>query len=202
MITTRRYKVITEDNGVRVTYEYIDTYFLGIRCKRDITEVSRRGTHISAELRDTIKKLDLDMCVYCGWYNDLAKTPKDQRVFTIDHIYPQVHGGESTIFNLVWACRKCNSTKSGRTPLEAGMTLEHGRFSEGAFLPMDRATFMAFADGDSWEAYVRDYPMYCVEFQDAFIACDGLIPFRPVSPTQRYAQRVSEFRVRDQEQAA
>jgi len=43
-------------------------------------------------------------CVYCGGTNFLA----------IDHIVPTNRGGADTGDNVVWACRKCNSSKSDR----------------------------------------------------------------------------------------
>jgi len=43
-------------------------------------------------------------CVYCGDTQNLA----------VDHIVPTNRGGEDTGDNAVWACRKCNSSKSDR----------------------------------------------------------------------------------------
>jgi 5-methylcytosine-specific restriction endonuclease McrA len=41
----------------------------------------------------------------------------------IDHIIPVSQGGDSTLDNLVTACRRCNRKKAARTPEEAGMTV-------------------------------------------------------------------------------
>lgn len=43
-------------------------------------------------------------CVYCG----------DTHFLAIDHIVPTNRGGADTGDNAVWACRKCNSSKSDR----------------------------------------------------------------------------------------
>ncbi len=43
-------------------------------------------------------------CVYCGSVDHLA----------IDHIVPTNRGGADTGDNAIWACRRCNSSKSDR----------------------------------------------------------------------------------------
>ena len=43
-------------------------------------------------------------CVYCG----------DTQYLAIDHIVPTNRGGADTGDNAVWACRKCNSSKSDK----------------------------------------------------------------------------------------
>lgn len=51
-------------------------------------------------------------CQYCG-----------KSAGTIDHVHPRCLGGRSTFENQVAACLRCNNTKSGRTPEQAGMAL-------------------------------------------------------------------------------
>ena len=46
-------------------------------------------------------------CFYCG-----------KRAFTGDHVVPRVQGGKGGWTNIVPACEKCNSCKSGRTDVE------------------------------------------------------------------------------------
>lgn len=58
-------------------------------------------------------------CGFCG-----------RSATTVDHIKPRCQGGLSTWENTVAACQKCNQTKAGRTPEQAGMKL-HTR----AFVP-------------------------------------------------------------------
>ena len=43
-------------------------------------------------------------CVYCGSIDNL----------TLDHIVPTNRGGADTGDNAIWACRRCNSSKSDR----------------------------------------------------------------------------------------
>ena|SRR5665213_3979251 len=54
---------------------------------------------------------DAFACQYCGAADDL----------TFDHIIPRSRGGRTTWENIVTACARCNLTKGGRTPREAGM---------------------------------------------------------------------------------
>lgn len=57
---------------------------------------------------------DGNACRYCG----------SSEVPTVDHVIPRCQGGSDELHNLVVACRGCNSKKSGRTPEQAGMTLQ------------------------------------------------------------------------------
>ena len=52
-------------------------------------------------------------CVYCGSPDEL----------TFDHVVPRRLGGKTSWTNISAACSKCNLNKGGRTPKEAGMTL-------------------------------------------------------------------------------
>ena len=54
---------------------------------------------------------DAFICQYCGAGDDL----------TFDHLIPRSRGGRTTWENIVTACARCNLTKGGRTPREAGM---------------------------------------------------------------------------------
>ncbi len=47
-------------------------------------------------------------CYYCGCAGPLA----------VDHLIPRIRGGADEADNLIWACRSCNSSKSGRDLLE------------------------------------------------------------------------------------
>lgn len=60
---------------------------------------------ITPEVRDFIFNRDEGRCRYCG-----SKNPP----FHLDHVYPVSKGGETSIDNLVLACRKCNSEKSAK----------------------------------------------------------------------------------------
>lgn len=54
---------------------------------------------------------DAFTCQYCHVGEDL----------TFDHVVPRSRGGRTTWENIVTACARCNLTKGGRTPHEAGM---------------------------------------------------------------------------------
>lgn len=68
---------------------------------------------IPARLKTTMFERDGYKCRYCGSQHDL----------TADHVQPESRGGETSLDNLVTACRKCNLQKRARTPKEAGMML-------------------------------------------------------------------------------
>jgi 5-methylcytosine-specific restriction endonuclease McrA len=53
-------------------------------------------------------------CQYCGASHEL----------TFDHVIPRAQGGRTTWENVATACAPCNLRKGGRTPREAGMTLQ------------------------------------------------------------------------------
>lgn len=64
--------------------------------------------------RKNIFKRDEHKCQYCG---------KRSSDMTIDHVLPRSRGGEDTWYNLVTACKSCNSKKGNKTPDEARMPL-------------------------------------------------------------------------------
>ncbi len=45
-----------------------------------------------------------ESCCYCGSKNNIQ----------IDHLIPQIKGGQDSADNLVWACRSCNRSKRDR----------------------------------------------------------------------------------------
>lgn len=95
------------------------------------TRPSRKSIHV----RDGHK------CVYCGQKENL----------TIDHIMPTSRGGKNTWCNMVTACVHCNTTKSNRTPEEAGMYLNRSRLKA----PFNKVTFTIETTKDNeWQQYV------------------------------------------------
>lgn len=59
-------------------------------------------------LRQSVYEADDFVCVYCGAGDDLS----------LDHIVPQVNGGDDSFENLVTCCRSCNTRKrDGRITL-------------------------------------------------------------------------------------
>ncbi|WP_026100111.1 HNH endonuclease [Fortiea contorta] len=63
--------------------------------------------------RREVLRRDHHSCQYCG----------SNKHLTLDHVIPRSQGGLHTWNNVVIACARCNSYKSNRTPLEAGMQL-------------------------------------------------------------------------------
>ncbi len=55
-------------------------------------------------------------CAYCG--RDMKN---DRRAACLDHVIPYAQGGTNRELNLVTSCKRCNSAKANKTPLEAGM---------------------------------------------------------------------------------
>ncbi len=60
-----------------------------------------RKKKIPASIRTQVFERDRYRCRYCGTHIDL----------TLDHIVPEIDGGESTPANLVTCCKSCNSRK-------------------------------------------------------------------------------------------
>jgi hypothetical protein len=50
---------------------------------------------------DRVKMLAADACCYCGGRVGL----------TVDHLIPKYRGGPDVADNIVWCCRRCNSSK-------------------------------------------------------------------------------------------
>lgn len=81
---------------------------------RDITGIEvqeqperRHKVAIPADLRWEIWERDNFTCQHCG----------ARRHLTIDHIYPEVRGGDLSPENLQTLCRPCNSRKSAKVLL-------------------------------------------------------------------------------------
>ena len=66
--------------------------------------------------RANIFARDKYRCQYCG-----KKGKSDEHTF--DHVIPISRGGQKSWSNIVTACIRCNSRKSGHTPAECGMKL-------------------------------------------------------------------------------
>ncbi len=66
------------------------------------------GTYLTCEEFTTIRTAPDRECVYCGSRENIG----------IDHVRPLQHGGPNVKWNIVHACRTCNSRKSSRTVIE------------------------------------------------------------------------------------
>jgi hypothetical protein len=65
--------------------------------------------HIPAELRRLVTERAGDCCEYCRCQARYADS------FSIDHILPRSHGGQTTPENLALSCFGCNQHKGTRT---------------------------------------------------------------------------------------
>lgn len=88
----------------------------------DVTQ----NCYISNALRREVFERDNFQCRYCGRaYGEMLPHETEQdSIFTVDHVTPESRGGDTTVDNLVACCKPCNCKKAGRTPQEAGMTLQ------------------------------------------------------------------------------
>ena len=62
--------------------------------------------------RRTVFLRDEHRCQYCG-----------RRSENLDHVVPKSQGGAHRWDNVVACCRRCNTRKGGRTPVQAGLSL-------------------------------------------------------------------------------
>lgn len=88
-------------------------------------------------------------CQYCG-----RKAPKNH--LTLDHVVPVVQGGQKTWHNIVTCCQRCNQTKGGRSPSEAGMSLIR-RPREPMWLPtLSLSLSLGIATlPEKWKVYLK-----------------------------------------------
>lgn len=63
--------------------------------------------YISDRVKDRVIKRDGYICRYCGVD---CRTKNNEWHF--DHVYPVSHGGETSVGNIVIACKSCNLKKS------------------------------------------------------------------------------------------
>lgn len=187
VLTTKRYSVTTDNRLHRFYDEVEDTYFLGIRVRRKISQVWVKGSELTDPIRSIVYRIDSFQCVYCGVTPQNPKKKHDPTHSSVDHVIPQSQGGSSYLFNLVTACRSCNSTKNGRTPHEANLHFQYGRFrkrSIGYDIPYSKKEFYKLTynqvydsrNGEPWEQYVRLFG-FGEPFDTEFIACDGRISY-------------------------
>lgn len=80
---------------------------------RLVRYVYQRWMHPSNRFtRVGMLRRDKYTCRYCRKYGD-----------TLDHVFPESRGGDTSWMNCVTACEGCNSEKGDRTPQEAGMRI-------------------------------------------------------------------------------
>lgn len=65
-------------------------------------DMRKQKTAIPQDIRERVLRRDGYRCRYCGSLDG---------PFQMDHVYPESKGGETSVNNLVTACRKCNNKK-------------------------------------------------------------------------------------------
>lgn len=63
--------------------------------------------HLDARYLDLLKRVQRNRCFYCDC--DMGKYP------ALEHLTPVSRGGDNQIWNLVYACKSCNSRKHNST---------------------------------------------------------------------------------------
>jgi 5-methylcytosine-specific restriction endonuclease McrA len=92
--------------------------------------------------RHNIFKRDDGKCQYCG----------SKKKLTIDHIIPKSKGGQSTWFNLVTACNKCNSKKGNSNIEKLGMQLIQTPVKPSYTLMLRKSYHTYIED---WDTYLK-----------------------------------------------
>ncbi|NWF86929.1 HNH endonuclease [Candidatus Bathyarchaeota archaeon] len=87
------------------------------------------------EIREYVKEKERrDECIFCGIKTDL----------TIDHLLPRCFNGPNDEKNVIWVCKKCNSSKGSKRLYEfwtekkglEGAKYEVPRIAEGKYLKL------------------------------------------------------------------
>lgn len=91
-------------------YDHASMWARMFKCSHLLQKLGLGDPRGWGKLRVRILERDGFACRYCGALAD-----------TVDHVIPRSHNGSNEDWNLVAACRSCNSRKHNRTPVEAGM---------------------------------------------------------------------------------
>lgn len=95
--------------------------------------------------RHNIFERDRNTCQYCGGVFD-------RKDLNLDHVIPRDRGGPTSWENIVCSCIRCNSHKTNRTPVEAGMHLirKPRRPKWRPFVQVN----LGFQQHDSWKHFL------------------------------------------------
>ena len=106
--------------------------------------------------RRNIYARDRSRCQYCGKHFSTTE-------LTLDHVVPRSRGGVMSWTNVVCCCVRCNVSKGGRTPTEAGLRLivEPVRPKRSPVITLhltsDKyASWKQFLDAAYWNVELRD----------------------------------------------
>lgn len=92
-------------------------------CNDSVTQTKRDKVTIPRPLRAAVFERDNKTCVYCDRKEGETYPTESHNdgLMTVDHVYPESHGGDTTLSNLVTCCNCCNRFKANRTPEECGL---------------------------------------------------------------------------------
>lgn len=141
--------------------DILHTVARAIRIPRVIMlQIYDRVPHLRLRFsRQNIYLRDNSTCQYCGKH-------KPREELNLDHVVPRTQGGRTTWANVVCSCIKCNLSKGGRTPAEAGMKLlkepvrphwspfERNSDQGGAY--DDWLPFLNMADASYWNTELKE----------------------------------------------
>ena len=95
--------------------------------------------------RHNIFERDKNTCQYCGGIFE-------RKDLNLDHVTPRDRGGPTTWENIVCSCIPCNTRKTNRTPLEAGMHLVR-KPKRPKWRPFVQVN-LGFQQHDSWKHFL------------------------------------------------
>jgi hypothetical protein len=93
------------------------------------SEANQKKAAVNDSLEAVILERDYCTCRYCG------KPMNDKKEWQIDHVHPFSKGGETTMENLVTACKECNRAKlhlHGIVPLSLELIQQNSRTKQEA----------------------------------------------------------------------
>lgn len=105
---------------------------LGLRSRFDMSPIiacdgEKKGVCLRPALSNRLLfRRDDHRCLYCG-----VQFTREE--LTRDHVIPRIQGGLDRWENVVAACKRCNHSKGGRTPEQAGLKLLAVPFAPNPF---------------------------------------------------------------------
>ncbi len=88
-------KIISTSSGIgKKNYGFIMTKFKELQTG----EISWN------EIREYVKERKINVCIFCGSETEL----------TVEHLFPRVLNGPDNEKNIIWICKKCNSSKGSK----------------------------------------------------------------------------------------
>ncbi len=153
MINLSRAFVLVFLNKVELVTSYKHFKLHSVNQEHDAPAVIRLLKYVNVPykgvtlVRQNVFKRDGFECAYCSSTKNL----------TLDHVKPRAQGGKSEWTNLITACKRCNTVKGDRTPIEAGMVMNKQPFKPG------------------YSHFVRDFSGYLCDEWQPFLVRKGRV---------------------------